>query len=578
MADEGGTRTNRQRSGGLTRRQLIGGTGAAVGGAALVGASAPAAARTGDGEPGRRHPDSARGRDRDAGAVHLVNGRFVDGRGQVASALVVRDGRIAEVGRGRAAGRDVKVINLRGATVIPGFVNGHVHHSRTGMNAGREARDIETAFSIREVQEVLDRRIRTVPVGEWTGCHLGWHYVQLAENRPPTKAELDDAAPRHRVFLSGRAGHVEPFFSVTNSLGQQFFEAQGFTVDDDTGRILLNPGGTAATPEDGFEAIRSLETPEDRLRQTFDNNKWAVSKGMTTVLDPAGGAFTAQAYPAVEFWRRGMLDVRHRLFRPAGDPAVVTSRVQNTFRHMGDDMLREGGFGETIGVRGQIPTTFEPVAREIAAAGWKLQNHTDFFEQVDQQIAAFRSITAQHPIDELRWQLIHAFQVTEAQAQTLRGLGVGVDLELERYLDRLERGGGPFFRLLVDSGIDIGVGNDGSNFAPNNPWLMMFYMTTGISVTGEPNNADQTISRMEALRLFTSGSAFISFDEDRLGTFEVGKYADLAVLSHDFRRVSDDRLRRIKSVLTMVGGRIVHEGTEPDYAPIGTEFEFETGS
>jgi predicted amidohydrolase YtcJ len=86
----------------------------------------------------------------------------------------------------------------------------------------------------------------------------------------------------------------------------------------------------------------------------------------------------------------------------------------------------------------------------------------------------------------------------------LKGLGVGVDLELERYLDRLERGGGPFFRLLVDSGIDIGFGNDGSNFAPNNPWLMMYYATTGVSVTGEPNNVDQTISRMEALRLFTA--------------------------------------------------------------------------
>ena len=105
----------------------------------------------------------------------------------------------------------------------------------------------------------------------------------------------------------------------------------------------------------------------------------------------------------------------------------------------------------------------------------------------------------------------------------------------------------------------------------------MFYMTTGIGVTGEPNNADQTLSRMEALRLFTSGGAFISFDEDRLGTFEVGKYADLAVLSADFRKVTHANLRKIKSVLTMVEGRIVHEGTEPDYAPIGTEFEFVTG-
>jgi predicted amidohydrolase YtcJ len=105
----------------------------------------------------------------------------------------------------------------------------------------------------------------------------------------------------------------------------------------------------------------------------------------------------------------------------------------------------------------------------------------------------------------------------------------------------------------------------------------MYYATTGVSVTGEPNNVDQTISRMEALRLFTAGSAFISFDDDRLGTFEVGKYADLAVLSDDFRRVSDANLRRIRSVLTLVGGKIVHEGKLPQYAPIGTEFEYTTG-
>ena len=87
-------------------------------------------------------------------------------------------------------------------------------------------------FRFLEVQEVLARRLPTVPAGAWTGCHLGWHYVQLAENRPPTKAELDDVAPNNPVFLSGRAGHVEQFFQVTNTLGQKFFESLGFLVDN----------------------------------------------------------------------------------------------------------------------------------------------------------------------------------------------------------------------------------------------------------------------------------------------------------------------------------------------------------
>ena len=245
------------------------------------------------------------------------------------------------------------------------------------MNAGREARDIETAFSISEIQEVLARRLPTVPAGAWTGCHLGWHYVQLAENRPPTKAELDAVAPNNPVFLSGRAGHVEQFFSVTNTLGQQFFQAQGFTVDNNTGRILLNPGGNPATPENGFTAIQNTETAEDRLRQTYDNNKWAASNGMTQVLDPAGGPNTPQDYPAIELWRRGMLDVRHRLNRPSGSATAVNTRAQNTFRHMGDDWLREGGFGETVGCPVGSPVnpaalaTFQAVTQAIAETGWK---------------------------------------------------------------------------------------------------------------------------------------------------------------------------------------------------------------
>ena len=551
----------------LSRRDLMRTAGVAglAGTGMLFGAVSSATAKSDKGK-GQGNSPSSDGSD-STGATRLVNGKFVDWRGEVASSLFIKDGRIAEVGGGGEG--PAETINLHGATVIPGFINGHIHHSRTGTNAGREARDIETAFSVLEVQEVLARRLTTVPAGEWTGCHLGWHYVQLAENRPPTKAELDDAAPDNPVFLSGRAGHVEPFFSVTNTLGQQFFESQGFAVDDDTGQIL---GG--ATPEQAFNAIRNLETPEDRLRQTYDNNKWAASNGMTQVLDPAGSANTAQEYPAVELWRRGMLDVRHRLYRSAGSVEQVETRVQNTFRHMGDDWLREGGFGETIGSRTNTQL-FQDVTQAVAEAGWKGQHHTDFFSDVDRYISAFQAITV--PLDPIRFQLIHFFQVTDEQLETLKGLGVGVDLELERYLDRLERGGGPFFRLILDSGINIGFGNDGSNFAPNNPWLMMYYATTGVSVTGAPNNTDQTITRMEALTQFTKGSAFQSFDDDKMGAFDVGKYADLAVLSDDFRTVTDADLRKIKSVLTMVGGKIVHRGPEIEYAPIGMEFEYITG-
>ena len=226
-----------------------------------------------------------------------------------------------------------------------------------------------------------------------------------------------------------------------------------------------------------------------------------------------------------------MLHVRHRLNYSSATDVQVQTRAAGIMRLMGDDLFRAGGFGESVGSRPVTSsTTFEPAAKAIAQAGWKLQNHTDFFADVDFQLAAFQRIHAVIPIDKLRWQLIHCFQTTTAQLQALKDIGVGLDLENERYLDRLMRGGGPQYRQIVDSGIKCGAGTDGSNFAPNNPWLNIYYATTGVNVRGIPENAARRSRGSKALRMWTAGSAYQNFDDDK-GVFEVGKVADIAVLS-----------------------------------------------
>ena len=90
------------------------------------------------------------------------------------------------------------------------------------------------------------------------------------------------------------------------------------------------------------------------------------------------------------------------------------------------------------------------------------------------------------------------------------------------------------------------------------PWLSLFYMTTGRNLAGVETNAAQRISRVEALRLYTEGAAWFSFDDHQLGSFTEGKYADLAVLSHDYLTVTEEMIRKIDSVLTLLGGRVVH--------------------
>jgi predicted amidohydrolase YtcJ len=122
----------------------------------------------------------------------------------------------------------------------------------------------------------------------------------------------------------------------------------------------------------------------------------------------------------------------------------------------------------------------------------------------------------------------------------------------------MSNGGGPPFRRVVDSGIRTAVGTDSTNVSALDPWLSLFYMTTGRNLAGTLTNDGQQISRTEALRLYTEGAAWFSFDEQDVGSFVEGKYADLAVLSDDYLTVTDQKIRKVESILTMVGGKIVH--------------------
>ena len=102
------------------------------------------------------------------------------------------------------------------------------------------------------------------------------------------------------------------------------------------------------------------------------------------------------------------------------------------------------------------------------------------------------------------------------------------------------------------------MGTDSTNVSALDPWVSLFYMTTGRNVAGALTNDGQQISRLEALRLYTEGAAWFSFDDHHVGSFTAGKHADLAVLSHDYLTVPEEQIRRIESVLTLLGGRVVH--------------------
>jgi len=469
----------------------------------------------------------------------LVNGRFVDHRGAVASALALDNGRISWVGQAGESTDADRVVDLGGRTVIPGLFDGHVHFTRAGVNPGYEARRVERAFSIAALQQVLAARASSVPPGAFITCIGGWNHTQFAERRPPTPAELDDAAPDHAVYLSGTGGGTG---ALTNGRGRTFLTARGVEVDE---------AGRVGNANAAVAALRAAQTPEDRLRGTAELNTHANALGLTAVINPG---IDDQDLP-LRLWREGRLTIRMRPTFPANSPEEVESRVANNFgqqgRAVGDDLFRVAGFGERIGGSDPMGDGFEPTARAIARGGWLLQQHSISPRENDFHIAAFERIAAEFPIRDLRWSIIHLQQIDGPRLGALRALGAGASAQTWTYLsDR----GGPPFRTIVESGVPAGVGTDSTNVSALDPWASLFYMTTGRNLAGDLTNDGQQISRVDALRLYTLGASWFAFDDERLGSFDVGKHADLAVLSDDYLSVPEARLRSIESLLTLVGG------------------------
>jgi len=534
---------SRSSKAGLSRRQFMHS-------AAALAASAPLALRAHerDGDDDR---DDGRGCG-DAPDVNLVNGHFLtmDARNSVARAIAIRNGRIARVGHPDDLGPCGRTINLKGATVIPGLIDSHVHYIRCGLNPGHEVRIIETATSIGEMQAMIAARIRQLDVtpGDFITCVGGWNTNGLAENRMPTLAELDAAAPQHAVYLSttGTGG------AVTNSIGRAFFVSRGVAVSA-TGTL----SSSAALP-----ALQSAQTDASKLQGTREAMDFAASLGMTMFHDH-GGLSGLQPYSyALLLWRRGELKVRVRPWFWSGDDSgvsVAETRIINDFNMVGDDVWRQLGVGERINTSTTNPLNNE--AWKVAAQqGWMVTQHSLTAAEVAFHISAYQTAAQFGPIGALRWSLCHVNPITDAQIAAVKALGIALNIQGTSYTSNAGTApSGPPFRKLLDAGIPCGGGSDATNVAAFNPWLMMSYMTTAKNNAGVIINGDQTITRLEALRMYTMGSAYLSFDDAKLGSIEQGKLGDLAVLSDDPLTVSEGNFKRLQSVLTLQAGRIVHQ-------------------
>ena len=513
--------------------------------------------------------------------LRFINGKIVtmDRKNATVAEVTIQNGVFTTVGRG--AGRlspCTKTIDLKGQTVVPGLVDNHNHILLLGLRPGHDTR-LETAASIADVQATIRARAKGVPAGEFITAMGGWNFAQFAEKRMPTLAELDAADADHPVLLF--QSFTGP--AAVNTKAKAFFAAKNIAVSD-TGAIAASAPSMAA-----LNALRAIQTAADQKRGTMDALAYSASMGVTTNVDMGAfitpgladiqESFTADTlatfspftmYDAItSLHREGTPPVRVRVYflsmdtRP--DVPMLKQRLLNNFNGLGDDMLRLSGVGEfatTWPLFGNTPpANYEAALQLIAKQGWAFQQHSLSPAEDKLTIDTFEAVNRTTPIANLHWSIAHAPRIDAATLNRFKAIGAGIAVHPFEYLAGAPNSGPPL-RTIVDSGIHVGAGSDSAQISTLDPWLMIYYMVTGKNSSGVVINAGQTLTRMEALRLYTVENGWFLHEEDKLDSIEPGKLGDLVVLSGDYfsaTKVTDEGIKKLKSVMTVVDGKIVHE-------------------
>jgi predicted amidohydrolase YtcJ len=516
----------------------------------------------------------------------LVNGRIhtMDAANRMVNTITIRHNRIVSVG-GPApkAGPGVRIINLGGRTVVPGLVEPHIHIVSLGNRPGYHT-ILENTTSIREVQEALAPRRKDAPEGAWITSMGGWHPNQWAEHRHPTLAELDAAVPDRPVLLYER--FTGP--AVTNSLGKAFFDATdaappvhpdikkiNVAANGAIGAVGFAGGGPAAS---ALFLMRRMQTFEDKKRSTLEAMRYSASVGLTANLDqvlfPTPGPLhpnqilsNLDQYRMYDAWLalhregRSIVRLQTNFLQNQNDPALpeLKERLRNQFQFFGDDMMQTGSIGEWA-----APLNSGAVWREaqrlVGQAGWRNENAVQNLAGLTQVVEAWEAVNREYDITKLRWVVHHVPEVNADLLSRLKALGCGVEMGAFRWVTSADPKvvAGPAFRTIVDHGIQAGIHGDGVHIAPLNPWQHIYYATTGLNSFGDQVNPGQHLTRVEALRLFTRDNSWFLRMEEKIGSLEPGKLADLAVLDRDYFAVPDAEIKKIRSVLTIVDGKVVH--------------------
>jgi hypothetical protein len=534
---------------------------------------------------------------------------------ETAQAVAVRAEQIIAVGTNEQvlalAGAQTEKIDLRGKTVVPGLTESHSHI--TGAAESEFFGEIYIPASVEELLRYTARKAESLKEGEWI-YFRNTYPTRLKEYRFPTLPELDSAAPRNPVFVDGA------YAGQANSYALRIAQIDAGTPQPSVGEIVKDPatgkptglflraqglvtrhysGSRRLNPEQRLEALRKLSGSYNRL-------------GITSVIE--GGTSPEGVAAFNELYRRGELTLRMSYsIRP--DITKPREEIINQVRNLAglirtpDDWgkLRffkawvDGGILTGTALMREPYGTTGPLHRQVfghtdsnfrGVVSHDLDTYTkaaDIARELDLQMTAhcigdgaldilfkaYRRINAKHPIKGRRWSAIHGDFTDEATLKWMAENGVmniaqvawfykDGDILSRILTERAVRNFYPF-KTMESLGVTAVGGSDHmvkwdsmASVNPYNPWLSMYALVTRQTERGGVILPEERISREAALRQYTLNGAYAIFAENQKGSIKPGRLADLAVLNKDFFACPAEEIKGIRSLLTMVGGKIVY--------------------
>jgi predicted amidohydrolase YtcJ len=517
----------------------------------------------------------------------LLNGKIltVDGAASTREALAIRGGRIVAVGTNadvrRLAGSTTNVIDLQGRTVIPGLIDSHMHAIRAAQFFATEVNWIGAPTLTDALARV--RAAAQARPGAWLIVAGGWTEKQFKESRRPTQAELQAAAPSNPVYV--QLGYQ---WAVLTTPAWKALNISAEAELPPGAKFERNSSGTSTGAVTGPQgAIVALfdKLPKPTYDQKVDGTRKFFRElnrlGITGVVDPGGNNLTPPDYEAMfDVWRHKAMTVRvaYALCSQTTGAEFEELKQFTTLLPMGfgDDMLRFNGIGERITTamyNNDQPTAadkerFYEIALWAARRGMSLTIHWSRDASVGHLLEVFERVNRDIPVAPLRWSIAHLDDASESTLNRMKALGVGWTMQDAMYfggdivLQERGRAAGlrtPPLETARRIGVVTGAGTDAHRVASYNPFTALQWLLNGRTVSGaQMRGPAETPGRGDALRLYTAGSAWFSFDDDVRGSLEVGKLADLAVLSRDYMTIPVEEIGGLESLLTMVGGRIVY--------------------